>query len=152
MDLRKKYSNIELYVAGDGPLLDGLKNKYTDSSIHFLGKLNYEEVMNLCVKTDMFVHPSMYPEGLPTSILEAGVMKCAVIATDRGGTKEVINNNNVGLIVEENVDDLIKKMNYLLENKDKMNELKENIHRRIIQKFTWKQTAKSIEKELENER
>ncbi len=152
VDLRKKYSNIELYVAGDGPLLDGLKNKYTDSSIHFLGKLNYEEVMNLCVKTDMFVHPSMYPEGLPTSILEAGVMKCAVIATDRGGTKEVINNNNVGLIVEENVDDLIKKMNYLLENKDKMNELKENIHRRIIQKFTWKQTAKSIEKELENER
>ena len=39
-----------------------------------------------------------------------------------------------------------------MENKDKMNELKENIHRRIIQKFTWKQTAKSIEKELENER
>ncbi len=151
-ELRKKYSNIELHIAGDGPLLDGLKNKYTDSSIHFLGKLNYEEVMNLCVKTDIFVHPSMYPEGLPTSILEAGVMKCAVVATDRGGTKEVINNSNVGLIVKENVEDLVKKLDFLLSNYDEMNKLKENIHNRIIHNFTWKQTAKAIEKELENER
>ena len=151
-EVKKNHSNIELYIAGDGPLLDNLKREYTDSSIHFLGKLNYEEVMNLCVKTDIFVHPSMYPEGLPTSILEAGVMKCAVVATDRGGTKEVINNNNVGLIVEENVEDLVKKLDFLLNNRDKMNELKENIHNRIIQNFTWKQTAKAIEKELENER
>lgn len=151
-ELRKKYSNIELHIAGDGPLLEKIKNEYTDSHIHFLGKLNYEEVMNLCVKTDIFVHPSMYPEGLPTSILEAGVMKCAVVATDRGGTKEVINNSNVGLIVKENVEDLVKKLDFLLSNYDEMNKLKENIHNRIIHNFTWKQTAKAIEKELENER
>lgn len=151
-ELRKKYSNIVLHIAGDGPLLEKIKNEYTDSHIHFLGKLNYEEVMNLCVKTDIFVHPSMYPEGLPTSILEAGVMKCAVVATDRGGTKEVINNSNVGLIVKENVEDLVKKLDFLLSNYDEMNKLKENIHNRIIHNFTWKQTAKAIEKELENER
>ena len=151
-ELRKKYSNIELHIAGDGPLLEKIKNEYTDSHIHFLGKLNYEEVMNLCVKTDIFVHPSMYPEGLPTSILEAGVMKCAVVATDRGGTKEVINNSNVGLIVKENVEDLVKKLDFLLSNYDEMNKLKENIHNRIIHNFTWNQTAKAIEKELENER
>lgn len=151
-ELRKKNSNIELHIAGDGPLLEKIKNEYTDSNIHFLGKLNYEEVMNLCVKTDIFVHPSMYPEGLPTSILEAGVMKCAVVATDRGGTKEVINNSNVGLIVKENVEDLVKKLDFLLSNYDEMNKLKENIHNRIIHNFTWKQTAKAIEKELENER
>ena len=151
-ELRKKYSNIELHIAGDGPLLEKIKNEYTDSHIHFLGKLNYEEVMKLCVKTDIFVHPSMYPEGLPTSILEAGVMKCAVVATDRGGTKEVINNSNVGLIVKENVEDLVKKLDFLLSNYDEMNKLKENIHNRIIHNFTWKQTAKAIEKELENER
>ena len=151
-ELRKKYSNIELHIAGDGPLLEKIKNEYTDSHIHFLGKLNYEEVMKLCVKTDIFVHPSMYPEGLPTSILEAGVMKCAVVAPDRGGTKEVINNSNVGLIVKENVEDLVKKLDFLLSNYDEMNKLKENIHNRIIHNFTWKQTAKAIEKELENER
>ena len=151
-ELRKKYSNIELHIAGDGSLLEKIKNEYTDSHIHFLGKLNYEEVMKLCVKTDIFVHPSMYPEGLPTSILEAGVMKCAVVATDRGGTKEVINNSNVGLIVKENVEDLVKKLDFLLSNYDEMNKLKENIHNRIIHNFTWNQTAKAIEKELENER
>lgn len=152
MNLKDKFPNMELFIAGDGNLLKEVKAKYVDSNIHFLGKLNYEEVMNLCVKTDIFVHPSMYPEGLPTSILEAGVMKSAVIATDRGGTKEVINNGEVGLIVEENVSDLEEKLTYLLNNPLKLNSLKENIHNRIMQNFTWKQTAKKIKEELENEK
>lgn len=148
-EINKKHKNIELTIAGDGPILSELKEKYKNKNINFLGKLGYEEVMKLCVETDIFVHPSMYPEGLPTSILEAGIMKTAIIATDRGGTCEVINNSKYGLIVKENKDDLIEKLNYLIENPNKIDELKENIHERIINNFTWKQTAKTVEKELE---
>lgn len=148
-EINKKHKDIELTIAGDGPILSELKEKYKNKNINFLGKLGYEEVMKLCVETDIFVHPSMYPEGLPTSILEAGIMKTAIIATDRGGTCEVINNPKYGLIVKENKDDLIEKLNYLIENPNKIDELKENIHERIINNFTWKQTAKTVEKELE---
>ena len=143
------YDNIKLIIAGDGPILDDLKKKYNENNITFLGKIDYDEVMKLCVKTDIFVHPSMYPEGLPTSILEAGIMKCAVIATDRGGTCEVITSDDIGLIVEENVEDLIKKLRYLLDNPKKVDKLKENIHKRIMESFTWKQTAKTVIKEIE---
>lgn len=146
-DLKEKYDNIELIVAGDGSILEKLKKNY--KNVNFLGKIDYKEVMKLCAKTDIFVHPSMYPEGLPTSILEAGIMKTAVIATDRGGTKEIINNNKIGLIIEENKSDLKNKLIYLIENPDKVAELKENIHNRIIKNFTWEQTAKSVKEELE---
>ena len=148
-EINKKHKNIELTIAGDGPILSELKEKYKNKNINFLGKLGYEEVMKLCVETDIFVHPSMYPEGLPTSILEAGIMKTAIIATDRGGTCEVINDPKYGLIVKENKEDLIEKLNYLIDNPNKIDELKENIHERIINNFTWKQTAKTVEKELE---
>lgn len=147
--VKEKHQNIELYIAGDGPILPELKKKYKDDSIHFMGKLSPDEVMKLCDKTDIFVHPSMYPEGLPTVILEAGIMKTAVIATDRGGTKEVVNNEKVGIIVEENVSDLVKKMNQLIEHPKEIDLLKENIHKRIIENFTWKQTALTVKKELE---
>lgn len=149
VSLNKKYKNIHLNVAGDGPILDSLKEKYDNKNITFLGKIDYQEVMKLCVKTDIFVHPSMYPEGLPTSILEAGIMKCAIIATDRGGTKEVISNDDIGIIVLENEDDLIKKLSYLLDNPIEQEKLKENIHNQIIENFTWKETAKIVMKEIE---
>lgn len=148
-EVNKTHDNIKLVIAGDGNLLKEVKDKYADENIIFMGKISYEEVMRLCVETDIFVHPSMYSEGLPTSILEAGIMKSAIIATDRGGTCEVINSNEYGLIVEENVSDLVEKLNFLLDNPKEIEKLKENIHDRVINNFTWKQTAKIVEKELE---
>ena len=100
--------------------------------------------MSLYNVTDIFVHPSMYPEGLPTSILEAGLMKCAIIATPRGGTVEVIENNVDGLIVEENVEDLIDKLETLLKNKEKISEYKEKIHSKVKNIFSLENTAKTI--------
>ena len=147
--ITKKYDNIELYIAGDGPILEQLKKDYQHKNVHFEGKLTYNEVMSLYNDTDIFVHPSMFPEGLPTVILEAGIMKCAIIATDRGGTIEVINDEKYGIIVGENIDSITEKICYLLDNKDEINKRKENIHKRIMKNFTWKVTAKQVSDELE---
>ncbi len=148
-ELNKKYNNIILYIAGDGPLLKECQEKYSDSKIKFLGKIEYEDVMKLCSQTDIFVHPSMYPEGLPTSILEAGIMKTAIIATDRGGTVEVINDKKYGLIMEENKESLLEKLELLLNDNEKIEKLKNNIHNRITKEFTWEVTAKKLVKEME---
>lgn len=148
--ISKEYPNIELFIAGDGPCLQEYKESYKNSRIHFEGKINYEQVLKLCNQTDIFVHPSMYPEGLPTSILEAGIMKSAVIATDRGGTIEVINNKKYGLIMEENEASLEKNLTYLLDNPKKIKELQDNLQKRILEEFTWQVTAKKLIKEMEN--
>lgn len=150
--LSKKYHNIELYIAGDGVEMEQYIAKYQEENIHFLGKLSYDDVLKLDNDLDIFIHPSMYAEGLPTSILEAGIMKTAVIATDRGGTVEVINNEDVGLIMEENEASLKEKLSYLLDNPKEITKLKNNIHKRVMNNFTWSITAKKLIKEVNNEK
>ncbi len=147
--IKKKYKNTILVLAGDGPLLEDLQKKYIDNSIQFLGKLSYDEVMALYNDTDIFVHPSMFPEGLPTVILEAGIMECAVVATDRGGTCEVICDEKYGVIVKESIKGIQEGIESFLENPKRMESCKKAIHDRIMKNFTWDVTAKQVAKELE---
>jgi glycosyltransferase involved in cell wall biosynthesis len=146
--LEKKYK-IELVIAGDGPLLETYKEKYKSKKVHFEGKLSYDEVMSLLNQSSIFVHPSMYPEGLPTGILEAGIMKNAVIATDRGGTIEVIKEEKYGIIMEENENSLRKKLEFLLNDSKKIKYLQENLQSRVLEEFTWEVTAKKLVSILE---
>lgn len=142
--LSSKY-NIELNIAGDGPILNQIKEENKDNqSIHILGKLTHEEVMELLAKTDIFVNPSYFPEGLPTSILEAGLMKCAVVATPMGGTAEILDSDDIGLICGFEEDEIEEKIVKLLDNKEEREKLRENIHKRVIDEFSWNATAKKI--------
>ncbi len=76
-----KYPYTELILAGKGTLLKKIeKENSNDKKIKILGEISHEQVMKLLGKTNIFVNPS-WSEGLPTSILEAGLMKCAVLAT-----------------------------------------------------------------------
>ena len=144
----KNNSKCILNIAGDGPILSDLKEKYSNKNIVFLGRIPHDEVIKLCARTDIFVYPSMYPEGLPTSILEAGIMECAIVATDRGGTVEVVNSDKYGYIVKENVSDLIVKLDKLISNPDIMDTLKKNIHKRVSEQFVWEKTAKNVVEEI----
>lgn len=143
--LSRKYPQLKLIIAGEGPLFSKLKST---NKIWFTGKLTHEKIMTLFNSSDIFVHPSMFPEGLPTSILEAGLMKCAIIATDRGGTIEVINNNDLGLIIKENSVDLEEKIEHLVQNPKLLIMLKENISRHIINNFTWDKVTNKIIEEM----
>ena len=143
-DLQKKY-NIELNIAGQGPLLDKIKQDNKDNiNIHILGVLSHDEVMNLLAKTDIFINPSSFPEGLPTTILEAGIMECAVVATPMGGTAEILENENIGLICGFEENEIKEKLVELLNDKDKREKLSKNIKKQVIEKFSWDATAKKV--------
>lgn len=141
-------SNTVLVIAGDGPLLSFLKDKYKNPRIFFEGKLDYDDTMRLLGRSDIFCYPSMYPEGLPTSILEAGIMKSAVIATDRGGTKEVITGPEYGIIVDENRESLTKALIDLAGDVKRIKLLGNNLHNRVKDEFTWKVTAEKVDQAL----
>ena len=143
-DLQKNY-DIELNIAGQGPLLDKIKQDNKDNiNIHILGMLSHDEVMNLLAKTDIFINPSSFPEGLPTTILEAGIMECAVVATPMGGTAEILENENIGLICGFEEDEIKEKLVELLNDKDKREKLSKNIKKQVIEKFSWDATAKKV--------
>lgn len=143
--LDKKYNNLELNLAGSGPILEKIveENKQC-KNINILGKVSHEEVLELLGKTTIFVNPSSFSEGLPTTILEAGMMKCAVIATPMGGTTEIISNEDIGYICGFETEEILEKIEKLINNKEEINKLSKNIYNVVTNNFSWDVTAKKI--------
>lgn len=147
-NLALKYDNINLYIAGDGADLESYKNSFLNDKIHFLGKLDYDELLEYYAKCDVFLYPTDYPEGLPTSILEAGMMKCAVIATARGGVKEIITDNVNGFVISTEVEALEKAMDKLILDEKLRNRFASNLYVTVKNNFSWDVTAKKIIKDI----
>jgi len=102
--VRQAIPNVKLLVVGDGPYrcqLEELASR-TDCSrdIKFLGQKSQDEIIEILSMADIFVNPS-YSEGLPTSVLEAAAIGVPIVATDVGGTSEIIKHGKTGLIVKE---------------------------------------------------
>jgi len=142
-NLEKKYNNIKLYIAGAGLELKKYKNKYDNEKIFFLGKLDYSKLLKYYAITDVFLYPPLWPEGLPTSILEAGLLKCAVIGTKQGGIVEILNSEN-GLLIDNDLDSLINAMELLINDRKIRNKIINNLYKDILNKFSWDVTSNKI--------
>lgn len=139
-ELKKKYK-IQLTLAGKGPLFEKIKKENAD--IIFTGSLDHEDVMKLYTNANIFINPS-YSEGLPTTVLEAGLMKCAVVATDVGGTSEIIEDGKDGLLCKPEVLDIVQKLEILIKDKNLREQLSENLHNKINKQFSWENTTKQL--------
>jgi len=93
---------FRLVIAGDGPLKDSLVQLASSlgigNQIVFAGHVPQSEVRFLLLHSDIFVLNSTY-EGLPHVVLEAMACKIPVIATNAGGTGELVQDGNTGLLI-----------------------------------------------------
>lgn len=76
-------------VAGDGPDLAGLRQRFTGAWVEFLGWTPYSEVVRLTKWAKIAVVPSICEESCGTTILEALALGRPVLALRRGGTPEL---------------------------------------------------------------
>src|SRR2546422_7066980 len=86
-------------MAGDGPLRNKLMADARDlnRNIRFLGEVNHERIPELLRQSSVLLLPS-FIEGLPTSCLEALASGTAVVASDTGGTSEIIQDGQTGFL------------------------------------------------------
>jgi glycosyltransferase involved in cell wall biosynthesis len=147
---KHKDLKLRLAIAGDGELLDVVKKDYRNSSVDLLGRLKFQQVMSLYKRADIFVYPSLYPEGLPTSILEAGLMNCAVIATPRGGTEEVIIDKHHGIIVDGSKESLSAAIEQLVLDPGKSSKLAKTLKQRVEKVFNWEVVAKEVDLQIKS--
>jgi glycosyltransferase involved in cell wall biosynthesis len=95
--------SAEFVLAGDGPLRSGLERLTRDLAIQdrvlFLG--DRRDVGAVLSSLDIAVIPS-HSESLSNSLLEAMAAGKAVVATDAGGTPEVVHHGSTGLLVRRN--------------------------------------------------
>jgi glycosyltransferase involved in cell wall biosynthesis len=99
--LKDRVPTLRVLIAGDGSLRSALEARAAElgleSCVNFLGRLAAAE--DFYDMIHVFVVPSIYAEGLPTTILEAMASKLPVIATDIGGAVEAVRHDKEGLIV-----------------------------------------------------
>ena len=125
--LDTKNIQIEWTHIGGGTELNRIKylcqNKIKHIKCHFKGNLNNVDVIHLYQKNkyDLFINVSS-SEGLPVSIMEAISFGIPVIATDVGGSSEIVINKVTGQLIEK--DFAASKLAKILEeyiNKDLKN-------------------------------
>ena len=148
-ELSNKYDNLTLTIAGDGPDKEDYEARFRKDNIHFAGKLNFQQLLDEYAQTDIFLYPPLWPEGLPTSVLEAGLMNCCVIGTPMGGIKEIIQNGENGLLVDTTMNSLRDAMEEMIQNSELREEYGAALNERIKNHFSWRITAQKVLDDIE---
>jgi len=94
-------AGVFLLVAGEGELLEPLRAQ-APPGVALLGRLDFNAMMHLYAQTDIFCLPTALDEGLPSSLLEAGACGTFVLATDRGGVREIVPDDAHGALLANN--------------------------------------------------
>lgn len=99
--LSKDFPELRLSFAGTGPLEASLRRLATDlgiaNRVEFLGYVG--DMPTLYARADLVVQSS-FTEGLPNVMLEVAYLGVPVVATDVGGTGEVIKHGVSGWLVK----------------------------------------------------
>lgn len=103
--------------------------------VHFVGGLPFDEYVNLLQISSAHVYLT-YPYVLSWSLLDAMATGCCVVASNSQPVLEVIEDNYNGLLVDFfDVDMLVKKIEYALDNKDKMIDIRNNARQTMLEKY-----------------
>jgi glycosyltransferase involved in cell wall biosynthesis len=146
----EKVKRIKFKIVGDGPCRQQLEELVAKHglSTHFEFLGHVPRVSDVLREGGIFVRPSL-TEGMPLTVLEAMASGLPVIATNVGGTSEIIIHNETGILIEPgNVKQLAEAIKYLIESPNEALRLGQNarafIEHYYKEKFSWDKAASRI--------
>jgi glycosyltransferase involved in cell wall biosynthesis len=142
---------IKVVVLGRGPLQKYVEDISKEESglIEYLGLVNYNDIPIYYNACDVFVipRPSTLPAEnlIPMKLLEAMAMEKIVLGSDVGGITEVVTNNKNGVVFKKgDKDDLFKKISYIVENIENMDDLRKQARKDVINKYSWQKSRERL--------
>lgn len=128
LEVANRTPNISYIFAGNGPLEATLANR---SNVKYVGFQSGNALKNLITNAVCTVYPSEWYENCPLSIIESQALGTPVIASDLGGTPELIDVGKTGQVFEAGNDkELSRYINELWGNK----KLRNNMHYACLNK------------------
>lgn len=136
---------ISLKIIGDGDekkeLQELVKNLGIQNKVEFTGLVSHEKLPPYFSEADVFVLPSLN-EGMSNSMLEALASGLPLVATDTGGTKELLEEGKNGLIVKmKDSRDIAEKINILFEDNNLRMKMGEE-SRKKAELMSWEKVAR----------
>jgi len=151
-NIRKKYPNAEFHICGhfEEDYKDVLKRESSLGNIRYHGLV--DDIIKYVKASHCIVLPTYYPEGMSNALLEGAACGRPLIATDRYGCREIVENGVTGYLVRErDAQDLQEKMikfiNLSYEDKEKMGLLG---RKKVEKEFDRKLVVRAYMHEIEN--
>ena len=146
-----EFPKTKLVLVGYGPQEADLKSQTKilglEECILFVGGKSRLELSRYYATADIFIGPSIIAqggdtEGQPAAFIEAMASKTAIIASDVGGIKDIIEDGKTGLLVpQKDSGQITKAIITLCKNATLKQDLEENGKQHILEKFRWKAVA-----------
>lgn len=147
--LQKRRPNLQVVITGEDKtyyspqLANGtyktfmLQNLDLDMNrVHFVGKLPKDNYVKLLQISSAHVYFT-YPYIISQSMLEAMSTGCCVVASSTQPVTEFIQDSYNGLLFEfDDFKQIMSKIEYSLDNKDKLNSIRQNARSTIIEKYS----------------
>jgi len=141
-------NNWQLTFIGDGPNIEQVKRYAKENNvfhhIKFLGECRNVDEHLRDAHIFLLITKS---EGLPISIIEAMSAQLAIIASNVGGIKELIDHNETGILVGRNDEDAISNaITHLLMNNSIREQLGSEARKKYLNEFTFTKMLNETEK------
>lgn len=147
--LKHKADDLCFVVAGNGPLLDGYRDKVKelglDGFFHFIGFVNEGIRTSLLRRADLAVFASSYePFGLAAAeALSEGI---PTVVAKTGGMQTLVEDFKTGFYMHPgNEKSLVHIINWTLENEALADEIGRNGMLSVNEKFSWAQNAQTTD-------
>jgi len=149
-NIKKEHQDIQLLFAGRGPMNNELltlaEKLRVQNDVQFTGHVEEELKPIYYQAADIFCLPSLnLAEAFGIVNLEAMACGIPIVASDIGGIPDVVRKGDNGLLFEPgNIQELCKKLEYLLDNADVRKSMGEN-GKKMAADYSWKKIAKKTE-------
>lgn len=140
-NLVKKGYNVSFFIVGEGEerfaIEQFIKKLELENKVFLLGHV--DEARMLLQAFDIFTLTSL-KEGLPYVLLEAGLAELPIVATDIGGSSDIIENRKTGRLVRvKNPHDIEKAISDLIDFKKDALEYGKALKEKVERDFTLEQ-------------
>lgn len=143
--LSGRYTHARLLIVGDGnekkSLEDLVQALGMNDKVEFAGPIPHEKILAYYQKANVFVLPSLN-EGMSNVMLEALACGLPIVATDTGGTKELLTDGVNGLVVRmRDADDLAEKIEKLILD-PQLEKTMSQESRKLAETLSWSNVAR----------
>jgi 1,4-alpha-glucan branching enzyme len=147
---QREHPDLHLCIAGSGQMRPTLENLVTqlglDNHVTFAGYVDKHTLRALYQWSNLFILPSL-SEGFPRVLLEAMASGTPCLASDIGANLGALDNGAVGFTAKcFNINDFTEKINSFFDHDQHWFRQESTKARRHAQKFTWRKTAREVEK------
>jgi len=137
--------SIKACLLGDGPIFPEIKELVKEMGIEKITTMPrmVQNVDDFLQAFDAVVLLSER-EGMPNALLEAMSAGKPIIATPVGGVPEILDHGNAGLLVENNVESVVKAIQSLVDNPNLCTSLGANARQQIKDNYGIEQTFENL--------